>query len=74
MAPAKKVTQRPARTTAGKASKGFTDDEKAAVRERAQELKASAGKADGESDVVAKIAETAADEARIAALVKQAVS
>ncbi len=63
--PAKKGTQQPAkRTTAtGKASKGFTDEERAAMRERSQELKAAArsgrgaGKADGESDVLAKIAE-----------------
>jgi uncharacterized protein YdhG (YjbR/CyaY superfamily) len=45
---------------AGKASKGFTDEERAAMQERAQELKAArgkrAGKADGESDVLAKIA------------------
>src|SRR4051812_30242370 len=47
----------------GKAAKGFTDEERAAMRERAQELKAGgrrgprAGKADGESDVLAKIAE-----------------
>jgi uncharacterized protein YdhG (YjbR/CyaY superfamily) len=38
-----------------KASKRFTDEERAAMKERAQELKA--GKADGESDVLAKIAE-----------------
>ena len=38
-------------------SKGFTDEERAAMRERARELKA--GKADGESDVLAKIAEMA---------------
>jgi uncharacterized protein YdhG (YjbR/CyaY superfamily) len=39
--------------------KGFTAEERAAMRERAQELKAGArrGKADGESDVLAKIAE-----------------
>ena len=41
--------------------KGFTDAERAAMKERAQELKAEAraskGKADGESDVLAKIAE-----------------
>lgn len=48
--------------TGGK-SKGFTDEERTAMRERAQELKAEArrgsraGKADGESDVLAKIAE-----------------
>jgi uncharacterized protein YdhG (YjbR/CyaY superfamily) len=40
-------------------SKGFTAEERSAMRERAQELKADArrGKADGESDVLAKIAE-----------------
>jgi uncharacterized protein YdhG (YjbR/CyaY superfamily) len=41
--------------TSGNASKGFTDEERAAMRERAREMKA--GKADGESDVLAKIAE-----------------
>jgi uncharacterized protein YdhG (YjbR/CyaY superfamily) len=35
---------------------GFTDDERAAMRERAKEAKAG-GKGDGESDVLAKIAE-----------------
>jgi uncharacterized protein YdhG (YjbR/CyaY superfamily) len=62
---AKKATQQSAKRTTGKASKGFTDEERAAMRERAQELKAAArrgpraGKADGESDVLAKIAEMA---------------
>jgi uncharacterized protein YdhG (YjbR/CyaY superfamily) len=37
-----------------KASNGFTAEEKAAMRERAKELK---GSGDGESDVLAKIAE-----------------
>jgi hypothetical protein len=37
--------------------KGFTDEERAAMKERAQELKAAADKADGESAVLAKIAE-----------------
>jgi uncharacterized protein YdhG (YjbR/CyaY superfamily) len=40
---------------------GFTDDEKAAMKERARELKAEArankNKAEGESDLLAKIAE-----------------
>jgi uncharacterized protein YdhG (YjbR/CyaY superfamily) len=52
------------RTTAtGKTAKGFTDEERAAMKERAQELKAEArrgpraGKADGESALLAKIAE-----------------
>jgi uncharacterized protein YdhG (YjbR/CyaY superfamily) len=40
-------------------SKGFTAEERSAMRERAKELKAGTrrGKADGESDVLAKIAE-----------------
>jgi hypothetical protein len=56
-------TQKPSRTTTGRASKGFTDDERAAMKEHAQELKADvrrgprASQADGESDVLAKIAE-----------------
>jgi uncharacterized protein YdhG (YjbR/CyaY superfamily) len=37
-------------------TKRFTDEERAAMRERAQEMK-RAGKSDGESDVLAKIAE-----------------
>jgi len=50
------------RTTAtDKKYKGFTDDERAAMKERAKELKAEArankDKAAGESDVLAKIAE-----------------
>jgi uncharacterized protein YdhG (YjbR/CyaY superfamily) len=36
---------------------GFTAEERAAMRERAKELKAERGKAEGESDVLAKIAE-----------------
>jgi uncharacterized protein YdhG (YjbR/CyaY superfamily) len=61
--PAKKGPQKSAKSTTGRAAKGFTADERAAMRERAQELKAAArrrpraGKADGESDVLAKIAE-----------------
>jgi uncharacterized protein YdhG (YjbR/CyaY superfamily) len=59
---AKKATQRSAkRTTAtGKSSKGFTDEERVAMQERARELKAeraNKSKAEGESDVLAKIAE-----------------
>jgi uncharacterized protein YdhG (YjbR/CyaY superfamily) len=50
----KKATQRSAKsTTTRKTSKGFTDEERAAMKERARELKAEAG----ESDVLAKIAE-----------------
>ena len=61
-----KDTQKSAKSTTGKGSRGFTDEERAAMRERAQEVKATArrgpragkaGKAEGESDVLAKIAE-----------------
>jgi len=57
--PAKKGTQKSAKSTTaiGKTSKGFTDEERAAMKERARELKAAADKADGESAVLAKIAE-----------------
>ena len=48
-------------TAVGKTVKGFTDEEQAAMKERAKELKAEArankDKAEGESDVLAKIAE-----------------
>ena len=61
----KKETQKFAKSTtaAHKMSRGFTDEERAAMKERAQELKAEARRgqradqADGESDVLAKIAE-----------------
>ena len=62
--PAKKGLQKSAKSTTatGEASKGFTDEERAAMRERAQELKAAVrpgprtGKAGEESAVLAKIA------------------
>jgi uncharacterized protein YdhG (YjbR/CyaY superfamily) len=41
----------------GTTSKGFTAEEKAAMRERAKEQKAAATKADWERDLLAKIAE-----------------
>src|ERR1700688_1256332 len=61
----KKETQKSAKsaTVTGKVVKGFTDEERVAMKERAQELKTEAlrgpraKKADGESDVLAKIAE-----------------
>ena len=40
-----------------KKSKGFTAEERAAMKERAKEQKAEAQKADGERDVLAKIVE-----------------
>jgi uncharacterized protein YdhG (YjbR/CyaY superfamily) len=53
------VTQKSAKSTSAsrKPSKGFSDEERAAMKERAQELKAEAAKADGESAALAKIAE-----------------
>jgi hypothetical protein len=53
-----KDTQKSAKSTAatGKTSKGFTDEEKAAMKERARELKAEAEKAEGESAALAAIA------------------
>jgi uncharacterized protein YdhG (YjbR/CyaY superfamily) len=69
-----KETRKPAKSTAaqstaaksaakGRKSEGFTEDERAAMKERAQELKTAArrgsGAAEGESDVLAKIAEMA---------------
>ena len=53
----KKVTRKSPRSSRGKASEGFTAEEKAAMRERVKELKAAQEDADGESDVLAKIAE-----------------
>jgi uncharacterized protein YdhG (YjbR/CyaY superfamily) len=41
----------------GKTSSGFTAEERAAMRERAKELKANANKAEAEAAVLAKIAE-----------------
>jgi uncharacterized protein YdhG (YjbR/CyaY superfamily) len=60
--------------TSGKKSKGFTAEERAAIKERAQELKRAANQADAERDVLAKIAEMpAADRAmakRLHAIIK----
>jgi uncharacterized protein YdhG (YjbR/CyaY superfamily) len=55
---AKKGTRRSAKhtTATGKTSKGFTEEERAAMQERAAELKRG-DKGDGERDVLAKIAE-----------------
>ncbi len=65
MKPAQKGTQKSAKSTTAisKKFKGFTDEERVAMKERIQELKAAArlgpgaSKADGESAVLAKVAE-----------------
>jgi uncharacterized protein YdhG (YjbR/CyaY superfamily) len=77
---AKKATQKSAKSTtaSGKTSKGFTAEERAAMKERARELKAEArankDRAAGEHDVLAKIAEMPAPDRtmakRIHAIVK----
>jgi uncharacterized protein YdhG (YjbR/CyaY superfamily) len=62
---AKKATQKSAKSTTAvnRKSEGFTDEERVAMKERAQELKAAArrgpraDKANGEKAVLAKIAE-----------------
>jgi len=58
-------------TTSQKAAKGFTAEERAAMKERAKELKAETGrgkkgKADGESDLLTKIEEMPEAERAIA--------
>jgi hypothetical protein len=51
-------TQKSAKSTpAKKRREGFTDEERAAMKERVKEMKASADKAEGESALLAKIAE-----------------
>jgi uncharacterized protein YdhG (YjbR/CyaY superfamily) len=55
------------RTTATKKRyEGFTDEEKAAMQNRVQEMKTSSHKADGESEVLAKIAELPASDRALA--------
>jgi len=53
----KKDMKKSAKTATGKASKGWTAEEKAAMKERARELKAEREGKAAESDVLAKIAE-----------------
>ena len=60
--PGTKATQKSAKSTTaiGKTSKGFTDEERGAIKDRVQEVKAAARRADEadlESAVLAKIAE-----------------
>jgi uncharacterized protein YdhG (YjbR/CyaY superfamily) len=71
-----KKKQKPGKSTPAtkKRYEGFTNEEKAAMQDRVKEMKASANKADDESEVLAKIAEMpAADRAmasRIHAIIK----
>ncbi len=63
-----KDTQTSAKSTpqSKRRSTGFTDEERGAMKDRVKELKAAADKADGESDVLAKIAEMPAPDRAIA--------
>ena len=49
-------------TATQKRYEGFTDEEKAAMQDRVQEMKTAASKADGESEVLAKLAELPASD------------
>ena len=73
--PAKKATGKPEKKAATSSS-GFTAAEKAAMKERARELKAEKGRADGEADLLARVAAMhASDRAmatRLHAIVKAA--
>lgn len=55
------ATKKPGRTRTGNASEGFTDEERSAMKERAREVRSAkrsgSSEADGESEVLAKIAE-----------------
>ena len=70
-----KDRRKPAKPAVGKTSEGFTHEERAAMRDRAEELKTAqrrgqrGGKADGESDVLAKIAEMTGQDRVLAELV-----
>jgi uncharacterized protein YdhG (YjbR/CyaY superfamily) len=75
---AKKATQKSSKSTAasGKKSKGFTAEERAAAKARAQELRAEARGANDERAVLAKIAEMPKPDRgtaeRLHALIKEA--
>ena len=53
---AKKTTGKAANKPSAKSAAGFSAAEKAAMKERARELKAEKGRADGEADLLAKVA------------------
>jgi uncharacterized protein YdhG (YjbR/CyaY superfamily) len=62
-----KAKQKSAKSTATKKRyEGFSAEEKAAMQDRVQEMKVAAQKADGESEVLAKIAELPATDRAMA--------
>jgi len=72
-------TKKPAKRTAGRdtPSEGWTDEERAAMKEHAKELKVAArrgaAKADGEADVLAKIADMPASDRAMAERIHEVV-
>ncbi len=72
-------TKKPAKRTAGRdtPSEGWTDEERAAMKEHAKELKAAArrgaAKADGEADVLAKIADMPASDRAMAERIHEVI-
>ena len=72
-------TKKPAKRTAGRdtPAEGWTDEERAAMKEHAKELKAAArrgaARADGEADVLAKIAEMPEADRRMAERIHEVV-
>jgi uncharacterized protein YdhG (YjbR/CyaY superfamily) len=63
----------PKTTRAGKSSNGFTAEERAAMQERARELKNAKRGADGEKDVQAAIARTPEPERRLCARLHEVI-
>ncbi len=72
------MTKAAENTKSSKKSKGFADDERAAMKERAKELKAEArankNREEGEKDVQAKIAEMPDSERAIATRLHEIIS
>lgn len=68
-----KTAPKPVTRGAGVGSKGFTAEERAAMRERARELKAEAGKVEGERAVLAAIAAMPAHDRALATQVHSLV-
>ena len=72
------MTQGKSTTAIGKTAEGFTDEERAAMKERAKELKAeeraNKNRAVGESDLLAKIAEMPEADRAMAARLHEIIS
>jgi uncharacterized protein YdhG (YjbR/CyaY superfamily) len=61
-------------STTTKKSKGFTAEERAAMKERAKELKAEANRADGEKMLLAKVAEMKGSDRAMATRIHEIVT